>query len=181
MKSSSLLTGMSKAKSRIAISENMVFRAKVWIAETKAIASFTVEASLLMTVILPVLLALLYYGFFLHDKGVLNGAAQQITAQADLNQWKKTGNNRLGKQAKALEKMTGPSKDVSSSVSVTEKQAKVQYQGTISLPGLLPSLFGKSKLSTGADADRLLLHPADLIRKIRGLEYASALLKGKHA
>jgi hypothetical protein len=135
----------------------------------------------LMTVILPVLLALLYYGFFLHDKGVLNGAAQQITAQADLNQWKKTGNNRLGKQAKALEKMTGPSKDVSSSVSVTEKQAKVQYQGTISLPGLLPSLFGKSKLSTGADADRLLLHPADLIRKIRGLEYASALLKGKHA
>ena len=62
-------------------------------------ASFTVEAALLMTIILPVLLALIYYGFFLHDKGVLNGAAQQITAQADLNHWKKSGNNRLAKQA----------------------------------------------------------------------------------
>ena len=48
-------------------------------------ASFTVEAALIMTVTLPVLLSVLYYGFFLHDKGVLNGAAQQIAAQADLN------------------------------------------------------------------------------------------------
>lgn len=141
-------------------------------------ASFTVEAALLMTIILPVLLALIYYGFFLHDKGVLNGAAQQITAQADLNHWKKSGNNRLAKQAKKLAKMTGPSKDVSVSVDVSENKASVRYSGKISLPGILPSLFGKSRLDTGAGADRTLLHPADLIRKIRGLEYVSAMLKG---
>ena len=49
----------------------------------RAQASFTVEAAMLMCVILPVLLALLYLGMFLHDKGVLNGAAQEVAATAE--------------------------------------------------------------------------------------------------
>ena len=142
-------------------------------------ASFTVEAALLMTVILPVLLSILYYGFFLHDKGVLNGAAQQVCAQADLNNWKKEGNNRIGKYAKRLEKQTGPSQNTSSQVSVSRTQASVSFTGTMSLPGILPSLFGKRQLNTGASAKRTLLYPADMIRRIRGLEYVSSLLKGE--
>ncbi len=141
-------------------------------------ASFTVEASLLMTVILPVLLAILYYGFYLHDRGVLNGAAQQITAQADLNNWKESGNNRLAKRAKALESMTGPSRNVSTDVQVSREKVSVTYKGAMSLPGILPTLFGKNELHTDAGAARTLLYPADLIRKIRGLEYVSDMLKG---
>ena len=141
-------------------------------------AGFTVEAALLMTVILPVLLAILYYGFFLHDKGVLNGAAQQVTAQADLNSWKKSGNNRLSRMAGKMEKQTGPSKKVSSKVSVKKDQVSASYSAGMSLPGLLASWFGKSRLNTGALAKRPLLYPADVIRKIRGLEYVSAMLKG---
>lgn len=140
--------------------------------------SFTVEAALIMTVVLPVLLAILYYGFFLHDKGVLNGASQQIAAQADLNHWKESGTSRLSKQAKKLEKLTGPSWKVSSSLSVNDSSVTVRYEGSMPLPGLLPSLFGKGRLNTGAGAKRTLLYPADLIRKIRGLEYVSTLLKG---
>ena len=147
-------------------------------AQTPLRASFTVEAALLMTVILPVLLAILYYGFYLHDRGVLNGAAQQITAQADLNSWKKAGNNKLDKLAKKLEQYIGPSKNVSSSVSASQEKASIQYKASISLPGILPTLFGKNPLDTGASASRTILYPADLIRKIRGLEYVSALLKG---
>ena len=141
-------------------------------------ASFTVEAALLMTVILPVLLAILYYGFFLHDKGVLNGAAQQVAAQADLNSWKSSGNSRLSKMAGKLGKQTGPSGKASSTVSVKKDQVSASYSAAMSLPGLLASLFGKSRLDTGAAAKRPLLYPADVIRKIRGLEYVSAMLKG---
>ncbi len=142
-------------------------------------ASFTVEAALLMTVILPILLALLYYGFFLHDRGVLNGAAQEITARADLNNWKASGNNRLAKLARSYEGRTGPSRQVSSSVQVSRSSVSAKYKGAMSLPGLLPSLFKKSSLNTGAGAKRTLLYPADLIRKIRGLEYVSKLLNKK--
>ncbi len=146
--------------------------------KSRSRASFTVEAAMLMTVILPVLLALFYYGFFLHDRGVLNAAAQEITARADLNNWKESGNNRLSKLAKYYEDRTGPSRNVSSSVQVSRTSASASYKGSMSLPGLLPSLFGKSSLKTDAAAKRTLLYPADLIRKIRGLEYVSKLLKG---
>ena len=44
------------------------------------------------------------------------------------------------------------------------------------LPGLLPKLFGKGTLDTGASARRVLLKPADTIRMIRGLEYVSKML-----
>lgn len=142
-------------------------------------ASFTVEAALLMTVILPVLLAILYYGFYLHDKGGLNGAAQQVCAQADLNNWKSSGNNKLSKMAQKLKGLTGASKNVSSSVSALSTQVSVSYRASLSLPGLLRPLFGKSRLDTGASAKRTLLYPADVIRKIRGLEYMSSLLNSK--
>ena len=129
-----------------------------------------------MTLILPVLLALIYLGLFLHDKGVLNGAAQEITAMADLNRWKESGNSHLGNSAKKLADRTGPSGKADTSVSVSDHQVSVSYTATMNLPGILPKLFGKSTLDTGAAAQRLLIEPADTIRMIRGLEYVSELL-----
>ncbi len=139
-------------------------------------ASYTVEAALLMAVILPVLLALLYLGFYLHDRGVLNGAAQEIAAIADLNHWKESGNAHLGRSAAKLADRTGASGKASSTASASGTQASVSYSASLRLPGLLPNLFGKSTLDTGASAKRDLLRPADTIRKIRGLEYVSKLL-----
>lgn len=139
-------------------------------------ASFTVEAAMLMTLILPVLLALIYLGLFLHDKGVLNGAAQETVAIADLNRWKKSGNARLAGRAGKLADRTGPSGKAKVSVSVSDHQASAEYDASMKLPGLLPKLFGKSTLDTGASAQRILPEPADTIRVIRGLEYVSKML-----
>ena len=144
--------------------------------ERRLPGSFTVEAAMLMAVIIPVLLALLYLGLFLHDKGVLNGAAQEAAAQADLNRWKESGNAHLSGSAGKLADRTGPSGKAKTEVSVTNSQASVSFKASMALPGLLPKLFGKSRLDTGASARRLLPDPADTIRVIRGLEYVSSLL-----
>ena len=42
--------------------------------------SFTVEAALLMTVLLPVIVSLIYTAFFLHDRTLLQGAACEVAA-----------------------------------------------------------------------------------------------------
>ena len=139
-------------------------------------ASFTVEVAVLMTLILPALLALIYLGLFLHDKGVLNGAAQETVAIADLNHWKKSGNAHLAGRAGKLADRTGPSGKPGVSVSVSDQQASAEYSASMKLPGLLPKLFGKGTLDTGASARRILLKPADTIRMIRGLEYVSKML-----
>ena len=139
-------------------------------------ASFTVEAAMLMWVILPVLLALLYLGLFLHDKGVLNGAAQEVAATADLNRFRNGGNARLARKADQLADRTGASGKAKSSVQVTDHEVSASYSASMKLPGLLPKLFGKGILDTGADVTRILPDAADTIRKIRGLEYVSAML-----
>lgn len=142
----------------------------------RAQASFTVEAAMLMCVILPVLLALLYLGMFLHDKGVLNGAAQEVAATADLNRFRNGGNARLARKADQLADRTGASGKAKSSVQVTDHEVSASYSASMKLPGLLPKLFGKGILDTGADVTRILPDAADTIRKIRGLEYVSAML-----
>ena len=142
----------------------------------RAQASFTVEAAMLMCVILPVLLALLYLSMFLHDKGVLNGAAQEVAATADLNRFRNGGNARLARKADQLADRTGASGKAKSSVQVTDHEVSASYSASMKLPGLLPKLFGKGTQDTGADVTRILPDAADTIRKIRGLEYVSAML-----
>ena len=66
--------------------------------------SFTVEASLIMTILLPVLAAILYLGFCDHDRGILMGAACEITATADNMLWKKNPGNGLDRKASSLAK-----------------------------------------------------------------------------
>ena len=131
---------------------------------------------MLMTLILPALLALIYLGLYLHDRGVLNGAAQEVAAQADLNSWKDSGNAHLSGSAGKLADRTGPSGKAAVSVSAGDKQVSVTYNASMTLPGLLPKLFGRSVLDTGASVQRTLLKPADTIRIIRGLEYVSKIL-----
>lgn len=48
----------------------------------RARGSFTVEASLLMTIIIPVLVSLIYGSFYLHDCAVMQGAACELAAMA---------------------------------------------------------------------------------------------------
>lgn len=60
-----------------------LFSAAFIFAKTRLSAVFTVEAALLMALILPVLLSLIYLGFLDHDRGVLQGAACEAAALAD--------------------------------------------------------------------------------------------------
>lgn len=134
--------------------------------------SFTVEASLIMTILLPVLAAILYLGFCDHDRGILMGAACEIAAAADNNLWKKNPGNGLDRKASSLAKQhLLCTRNIKTQVSVGEDQVRVSYSGSFSLPGLLPQLFGKGVLTVDQQRERVLLHPTDVIRKIRGLEY----------
>ena len=125
-----------------------------------------------MTILLPVLAAILYLGFCDHDRGILMGAACEITATADNMLWKKNPGNGLDRKASSLAKQhLLCARNVKTQVSVSEDQVRISYSGSFSLPGILPQLFGKGVLSVDQQRDRVLLHPTDVIRTIRGLEY----------
>ena len=64
-----------------------LFSAAFIFAKTRLSAAFTVEAALLMALILPVLLSLIYMGFLDHDRGVLNQSLTLTTSSMRLPPW----------------------------------------------------------------------------------------------
>lgn len=143
-------------------------------------AVFTVEAAMLMMIILPVLLAMIYLGYLEHDRGVLQASASETAALADNSAPDPDRSSALKKRAAALGKEAVlATKDLESSFSLNKNFVQVTYSGTITVPGLLPQLFGSENLSSGRSCSRKLFHPADTIRKIRGLEYISSSLTAR--
>ena len=148
--------------------------------DTEASASFTLEASLLMGIILPVLLSLIYLGILYHDRGVLQSSACEIAALADCRLPESRKKSDLSDYANNLGKASVlASRDLTSSCSLHKDFIQVSYSGNMNLPGALPRLFGAQKLAADCSFSRKLFHPADTIRKIRGLEYLSDRLNGK--
>ncbi len=141
--------------------------------------SFTVEAALLMTILLPVMVALIYASFFLHDRTLLQGAACEVAAMGSNLAEEKDIESRLNEIRKQLvsARLLG-TENVHSTIALGEDNIEVSYQGKFSLPGLIENLFGSDSLNISRSWKRKQYHPADTIRKIRGLEYMADTIKG---
>lgn len=157
-----------------------LFSAAFIFARTRLSAVFTVEAALLMALILPVLLSLIYLGFLDHDRGVLQGAACETAALADNSVPDKARANKLRTLTEGIGKdAVLVSRSLESSFSLSKDFVQVSYTGSMKVPGLLPRLFGRETLPTGRTFSRKLFSPAPAIRKIRGMRYLSSRLNGK--
>lgn len=134
--------------------------------------SFTLEAALLMTLLLPVLFSLIYASFFLHDRTILQGAACEVAAMVSNLTEEKDEQSRLEKLKDGLisSRLLG-TKGTGGSLRRSKDQVSVSYQGNFPIPGLTAKLFGKRVYEIREEWSRKLYHPADIIRKIRGLEY----------
>lgn len=156
------------------------FSGKKLKANQTAPAVFTVEATLLMTIILPVLLAMIYLGYLDHDRGVLQASASETAALADNSAPDPNRSSKLKMHASSLGKdAVLVTKDLKASFSLNKNFVQVSYSGSMKVPGLLLQLFGSENLSSGRSCSRKLFHPTDTIRKIRGLEYLSDRLTSR--
>ncbi|MDD2957335.1 MAG: pilus assembly protein [Lachnospiraceae bacterium] len=134
--------------------------------------SFTVEAALIMSILLPVLVALILSGFLVHDRAVLQGAACEVTAMG-CNLTQESNQKQMLDQ---LRKRLSSSrllwtKGVTSKISVDKNKISVSYSGTFYIPGLIMKLISQNTLKIGKKSSRAIFHPADTIRKIRGVKH----------
>ena len=133
---------------------------------------FTVEASLLMLLIIPVLTALLLCGFYVHDNAFLQGAAEEITAMGSNLAAYESRDSLLQRTLRQRVSHTMVwTRSVRSSVSCSDTDVQAEAGGTFPVPGLAAQLFGVQNASAGGSADRHLIRPARIIWKIRGAEY----------
>ena len=135
-------------------------------------ASFTVEASLIMTILLPVLVALIYLSFYVHDSAVLQGITCELAAKGSCLVQEKNTEELLRKEKEHLtaSRFTGL-QGTKVSVNVGEESISVSGSGEFYFPGLIARFFGGNTKTISKSWSREILKPADRIRKIRGLKY----------
>lgn len=134
--------------------------------------SFTVEASLIMGIILMILVAILYASFYVHDKGVAQGIVCELTAFGNALSWEDTVEKEMEKQEKMLiSSRFLHTEGVKVSVSKNEDQVSVSLSGNFLVPGFISSLFWDKGLPIEKNWQRIIYDPTDVIRKIRGVKY----------
>ncbi|MDO4343586.1 MAG: pilus assembly protein [Eubacteriales bacterium] len=129
--------------------------------------SYTVEAALLMGILMPVLVGIIYMGFYLHDRAFAQAAAHEAAACASLAREDKSTDISSGAQKLVKGRMLG-TRGMTASVSAGTKEVTAAYEGNFQIPGMTASLFGTGGLRIRTAVVLSLERPSKRIQKIRG-------------
>lgn len=123
--------------------------------------SFTIEAAFLMTVIIPVLAALVYLAVFLHDRAWIQNAAMEKAARIAVQGYEEKGTGFDG--------IVGGEK-LQKKISSTEKKVNVEVKGNFLIPGIAARFFLGGKLSLEVSINKPILDAKKEIQKYRNFE-----------
>lgn len=126
-------------------------------------ASFTVEAALLMLIILPVLIGTIYLGFYLHDRAILSNGAYELATGALLSQEEKSGEELVRGRLLAVD-------HVSIQVDEGENYVEVTYQGSMRIPGLLMQWYCTNQLPVHGSVRMKKPQPGKQVRRFYSLK-----------
>lgn len=123
--------------------------------------SFTIEAALLMTIIIPILTGLVYLGIYQHDKAWLSNKAGTVAAEMAVDSEKSANvrwNGVIGN-----EKISGH---------VSRNKAKVQAEvkGNLQVPGLVLRYFAGGRLTLDYSVEKPVIEAKKEIQRLRNIE-----------
>lgn len=115
--------------------------------------SFTVEASMLMTVLLPAFVWVIYLGLYLHNQSFLQGAAYEMAAIGALYDDEKEALSAMEERKRELlENYLLKADAVQIEAKIQEEQVCVDLKGNMRMPGMAVRLFGKGETTLKAQA-----------------------------
>lgn len=132
--------------------------------------SYTVEAALIMSILIPLLSAVIYLGFYVHNKAVLQEAACRIVSTGSLNQTE-------GRASQAMEEikqdvlgsrligMSGVQGDVSEGSTLN-----ASFSGSFYVPGLVMRFFCGNRMEITVNKSMKSVQPVKTLQKIRSIE-----------
>lgn len=130
--------------------------------------SYTVEAALLMGIILSVLVSVIYLGFWYHDKGFLQSVAYETACTASLRADESGWQIEQAARTLTEGRMLG-TRGIQRQCQNSKKAATVSFQGTFRIPGMILAFFQKEKLEIQESCTITTERPSKKIQKIRGI------------
>lgn len=132
-------------------------------------ASFTVELSLLMTLLLPLLTGLIYLGFYMHDRAFLAGAALETACTAGLCPEEASEGQLEKKRQQLIRGRLLAVREPGGAAALKKDSVTVTATGTFRVPGMLRPLFGAAELPVSQRAQLGLESPRKTVNKIHGI------------
>lgn len=138
--------------------------------------SLTVEASMLMSIIIPVLMSIIYLGFYLHNDAILKSAAYETAVYASLFQDDEEKMKQIGEeQQKRVKQRLIGAKHFSSQIQAGKKQVSVSYEGQMMIPGFVMRILADNCLNISGSVKMPLQDPGAVIVRVNSLK---KLIKG---
>ena len=131
--------------------------------------SYTVEAALLMTVILPLLFGIIYLGFYLHNGAMMQNAAYELAVLESLQGEEEEDFAEERKQALTGQAFFGL-KNVQAEVKEGKKHITASLEGTFYVPGMAMRFWCRNRLTISANAELAVSEPGKTIARIHLLE-----------
>lgn len=133
--------------------------------------SFTLEAALLMTIILPVLTAIIYMGFYVSDSGTAQGIVCELAAAGgDLSEEQDVQSNLENRKKMLITSRFLGMECGKASVNRETNRVSAEIAGDFYIPGLAARFFCGNHLKIQKKWSRELYRPAEMIRRIRGIQ-----------
>lgn len=123
--------------------------------------SFTVEASLLMSVIIPLLTFLLYMGIYLHDRTWIRNAALEEAVCMTVSEEKESREKWKG--------LIGNEK-VNRNIFQTKESVIVEVKGSFRMPGMVMHFLAEGKLPLDYRVQKTRMEAKKEIQKLRNLK-----------
>ena len=140
--------------------------------------SYTIEAALLMGILLSVLIAVIYIGFWYHDKDFLQSAAYDTVCAASLHT-----EDASWQMEQAVKNLTGGrmlgTRELQSTCQNGRKTVTVEFHGKFRIPGMILAFFQNSKLNIQESCTMTVERPSKRIQKVRGLIKVAQRVGGK--
>lgn len=128
--------------------------------------SYTVEAALLMTLILPLLVGIIYLGYYLHDQAVMENGAWELTT---LCMRQETGEERNGKEQEIRSRLLG-TENVSIQVNKDNSYVTVLLRGSLPVPGLAMRFLCRNNLPLEAEVRRRYVDAGEIVIRTKLLK-----------
>ena len=158
-----LLCGIYSGNSFCTGSADRIFWRDIFVRKIKK-GSFTIEAALLMPLVLMILIGVLYLDFFVHDRAYLTAAAYEAAVSGSMEGYKKKGNiyEKADIQGRMLGDIGLPGGENLSMQTNAGKTVKVTYRLEV------PAGFLGQKWKLEVSGKAKPLRPVGWIRKVKG-------------
>lgn len=146
-------------------------KSKICEKDTWLKGSYTVEAAAVFSLVMFVMTAFLFCAFYMHDKGVMQGAVCEIAA-AGSNFAKEKEKKEAVSEAKSYinaDRFMG-SKTIRKSAAVGKKETTASGSAVFPVPGFVMKYLTDNQLSIEKEWTSRSFDPAHTIRLVRGAE-----------